>query len=228
MGEVCDGMRALCGKLNYLGMDCSPSKSTAGDALRDRDNELFKLYYFALIAYFMPVLSVSRKEKVSFEEFYASDSTTISLFSNVMKGVGRNPKDDGKKKGGLKVHMLTDVHADTAVFAKISEAKMHDKKFLQHLNPTKGSMLVFDKALLPTIHRLDPGRRIFCVPAKKPYLRRSFLKRYWEKMSMVFTKLSRSTCNTRKTSRKKHCACGWFITGTKKAGSINLSATIGT
>ena len=139
MGEVCDGMRALAGKLNYLGMESAPSKSTAGDALRDRDNEVFKLYYFALI-------KVSRKEKISFEKFYAFDSTTITLFSDVMKGVGRNPKGDGKKKGGLKVHMLTDVHADTAVFAKISEAKMHDKKFLQHLNPTKGSMLVFDKA----------------------------------------------------------------------------------
>lgn len=146
MGELYDGMRALGGKLNHLNMDCSPSKSTAGDALRDRDNELFKLYYFALITYFKPLLLVSRKEKVSFEKFYAFDSTTISLFSDVMKGVGRNPKDDGKKKGGLKVHMLTDVHADTAVFAKISEAKMHDKKFLQHLNPAKGSMLVFDKA----------------------------------------------------------------------------------
>lgn len=146
MGEVCDGMRAMAGKLNYLGMDCAPSKSTAGDALRDRDNEIFKLYYFALIKYFEPLLSVSQKEKISFEKFYAFDSTTITLFSEVMKGVGRNPKGDGKKKGGLKVHMLTDVHADTAVFAKISEAKMHDKKFLQHLNPSKGSMLVFDKA----------------------------------------------------------------------------------
>ena len=146
MGEVCDGMRALAGKLNYLGMDSAPAKSTAGDALRDRDNEIFKLYYFALIKYFEPLLSVSRKEKISFEKFYAFDSTTITLFSDVMKGVGRNPKGDGKKKGGLKVHMLTDVHADTAVFAKISEAKMHDKKFLQHLNPSKGSMLVFDKA----------------------------------------------------------------------------------
>ena len=146
MGEVCDGMRALSGKLNYLGMDCAPSKSTAGDALRDRDEELFRLYYFVLIAHFRPLLSVSRKEKVSFEEFYAFDSTTITLFSQVMKGVGRNPKGDGKKKGGLKVHMLTDVHSETAVFAKISEAKMHDKKFLAHLNPGKGSMLVFDKA----------------------------------------------------------------------------------
>ncbi len=146
MGEVCDGMRALAGKLNYLGMNSAPSKSTAGDALRDRDNEIFKLFYFVLIKYFEPLLSVSRKEKISFEKFYAFDSTTITLFSDVMKGVGRNPKGDGKKKGGLKVHMLTDVHADTAVFAKISEAKMHDKKFLQHLNPSKGSMLVFDKA----------------------------------------------------------------------------------
>ena len=146
MGEVCDGMGALAGKLNYLGMDSAPSKSTAGDALRDRSNEVFKEYYFKLIDYFKPLLSVSRKEKVSFEKFYAFDSTTITLFSDVMKGVGRNPKGDGKKKGGLKVHMLSDVHADTAVFAKISEAKMHDKKFLRHLNPSKGSMLVFDKA----------------------------------------------------------------------------------
>lgn len=146
MGEVCDGMRALEGKLNYLNMDCAPAKSTAGDALRERSEELFRLYYFALIAYFRPLLSVSRKKDVGFEEFYAFDSTTVTLFSDIMKGVGRNPKDDGKKKGGLKVHMLTDVHADTAVFATISEAKMHDKKFLSHLNPSKGSMPVFDKA----------------------------------------------------------------------------------
>jgi IS4 transposase len=63
-----------------------------------------------------------------------------------MKGVGRNPKDDGKKKGGLKVHMLTDIHADTPQFVKISEAKMHDKNFLPYLKLPVGSMIVFDKA----------------------------------------------------------------------------------
>ena len=64
MGEVCDGMRALGGKLNYLGMGTSPAKSTAGDALRDRSEELFRLFYFVLIAHFSPFLSVSRKKKV--------------------------------------------------------------------------------------------------------------------------------------------------------------------
>ena len=151
MGEVCDGLRALGGKLNYLGMDSSPAKSTAGDALRDRDEEFFRLFYFVLISHFSPHLSVSRKKKyrkegISFNEFYAFDSSTITLFSNIMKGVGRNPKGDGKKKGGLKVHMLTDIHADTPQFVKISEAKMHDKNFLPYLKLAAGSMIVFDKA----------------------------------------------------------------------------------
>jgi hypothetical protein len=146
MGEVCDGMRALGGKLNYLGMDCAPAKSTAGDGLRNRDNELYRRFYFNLIEYFQPLLSVSRAEGVGFELFYAFDSTTIRLFSEVMKGVGRNPKGDGKKKGGLKVHMLTDVHADTAKFAVISEAKMHDRKFLTKLSLPAGSMVTMDRA----------------------------------------------------------------------------------
>jgi hypothetical protein len=51
MGEVCDGMRALGGKLNYLGMDCSPAKSTAGDALRDREEALFRLFYFTILGW---------------------------------------------------------------------------------------------------------------------------------------------------------------------------------
>ena len=52
MGEVCDGMWALAVKLNYLGMKSAPFKSTAGGAFRDRDNEVFKLFYFTLIRYF--------------------------------------------------------------------------------------------------------------------------------------------------------------------------------
>jgi hypothetical protein len=151
MSETCAAMSALKGKLNYLGMDEALPQSTVGDALRNRNEELFRLFYFALTAYFSPLLSVSRRKKyrkegVSFEEFYAFDSSTITLFSEIMKGVGRNRKDDGKKKGGLKVHMLTDIHADTPQFVKISEARMHDKNFLQCLNPATGSMLVFDKA----------------------------------------------------------------------------------
>jgi len=144
--EVCDGLAALGGKLNYLDMDSSPAKSTFNDGLNNRNEKVFEQIYFALIHYYADVLSDSRKAGVRFEKFYAFDSTTIRLFSDVLKGVGRNPKDDGRKKGGMKVHMLTDIHADTAKFVKMSEAKSHDKNFLKHLVLPKGSMIVFDKA----------------------------------------------------------------------------------
>jgi hypothetical protein len=144
--EIASGMQALQGKLNYLGLSSSPAKSTIGDGLRNRSEDFFRSLYFELIDYFSPVLSVSRMEKIPFKHFFAFDSTTISLFSDIMKGVGRNPKGEGKKKGGLKVHMMIDVHSDTAKFACISEAKMHDKKFLEHLNLPQGSMITFDKA----------------------------------------------------------------------------------
>ena len=146
MAEICDGMMGMQGKLNHLGMQSSVAKSTAGDGLRNRDNEVFKEFYFSLINHYKSLLSVSRIEKISFEQFYIFDSTTIRLFSEIMKGVGRNPKDDGKKKGGLKVHMLIDGHADCATYVRISEAKMHDKNFLHYLGLPAHSMLVFDKA----------------------------------------------------------------------------------
>lgn len=146
MGEICDGMLAMQGKLNHLGLDRSPAKSTAGDGLRERDNEFFKELYFLLLKHFEPLLSVSRIDKVSFKKLFIFDSSTIRLFSQVMKGVGRNPKGEGKKKGGLKVHMLVDAHSETPTFVKISEAKSHDKNFMQFLKLAPHSMIVFDRA----------------------------------------------------------------------------------
>ena len=146
MGEICDGMSSLAGKLNHLGLLASPAKSTAGDGLRDRDNEFFKEVYFMLLKRFSPLLSVSRIDNVSFSKLFIFDSSTIKLFSEVMKGVGRNPKNEGKKKGGLKVHMMIDAHSDTPTFVKISEAKQHDKNFLQYLILAAHSMIVFDRA----------------------------------------------------------------------------------
>jgi hypothetical protein len=146
MGEICDGMQALTGKLNHLGLDKSPAKSTAGDGLRDRDNDFFKDVYFMLLEHFKSILSVSRIDNVSFSKLFIFDSSTIRLFSDIMKGVGRNPKNEGKKKGGLKVHMMIDAHSDTPAFVKISEAKQHDKNFLQYLHLASHSMIVFDKA----------------------------------------------------------------------------------
>jgi hypothetical protein len=146
MTETCEGLRAFGGKLNHLGLDKAPSKSTAGDGLRNRDNRFFESLYFELVKKYQSFLSDSRTYGLTFKEVLLIDSTTIRLFSDVLKGVGRNPKGDGKKKGGLKVHMLIDAVQSVGRFVKVTAAKVHDKNFLKSLELISHSMIVFDKA----------------------------------------------------------------------------------
>lgn len=146
MIETCEGLRALGGKLNHLGLDKAPAKSTASDGLRNRDNRVFESIYFELVKKYQSFLSDSRTFGLTFKEVLLIDSTTIRLFSDVLKRVGRNPKGDGKRKGGLKVHMLIDAVQSVGRFVKITAAKVHDKNFLKSLELIPHSMIVFDKA----------------------------------------------------------------------------------
>ncbi|NCD13458.1 MAG: IS4 family transposase [Epsilonproteobacteria bacterium] len=146
MTEICESLRALGGKLNHLGLIKSPAKSTACDGMRTRPNEFFEDVYFSLVRRYKNFLSDSRTHGMTFREILLIDSTTIRLFSNILKGVGRNPKNDGKKKGGLKVHMLIDAMQSVGKFVKITAAKVHDKNFLKEIELLSHSMIVFDRA----------------------------------------------------------------------------------
>ena len=146
MTEVCEGLRAMGGKLNHLGMDQAPAKSTACDGLRNRNHKFFEDLYFTLVKHYHSFLSDSRTFGLTFKEVLIIDSTTIRLFSDILKGVGRNPKGDGKKKGGMKVHMLIDAVQSVGRFIKMTAAKVNDQKFLKSLELISDSMIVFDKA----------------------------------------------------------------------------------
>ena len=146
MTEICEGLRGLGGKLNQLGLEKAPAKSTASDGLRNRNSRVFEDLYFKLVKHYRSFLSDSRTYGLTFKEVLLIDSTTIRLFSDILKGVGRNPKGDGKKKGGLKVHMLIDAVQSVGRFVKVTEAKVHDKNFLKNLELISHSMIVFDRA----------------------------------------------------------------------------------
>jgi hypothetical protein len=146
MTEICEGLRALGGKLNHLGLRKAPAKSTACDGLRNRSSSFFEDLYFSLVKKYQSFLSDSRTFGLTFKEVLLIDSTTIRLFSDILKGVGRNPKGDGKKKGGLKVHMLIDAVQSVGRFIKITAAKVHDQDFLKSLELISHSMIVFDRA----------------------------------------------------------------------------------
>jgi hypothetical protein len=146
MPKVCEGLRAMGGKLNHLGMDQAPAKSTACDGLRNRSHKFFEDLYFTLAKHYQSFLSDSRTFGLTFKEVLIIDSTTIRLFSDILKGVGRNPNGDGRKKGGMKVHMLIDAVQSVGRFIKMTAAKVNDQKFLKSLYLISNSMIVFDKA----------------------------------------------------------------------------------
>lgn len=73
------------------------------------------------------------------------DSTTMSLFKAILKGVGRNPKD-GKKKGGIKAHTIIRASENVPCLIRYSEAVRHDHMFLNEVfNLAPGSIITFDK-----------------------------------------------------------------------------------
>lgn len=143
--EMCEGLLACEGRLSHLGLDKAPPRSTLSDANRDRSYLVFETIYFALVKHYLSFISDSRLKGLSIRNLKIIDSTTIRLFSDILQGVGRNPLDGARKKGGIKVHTLMDAFSGVAEFIRITAAKVHDRKFLYHLRLERNSWIVFDK-----------------------------------------------------------------------------------
>ena len=144
--ELCEGMLACDGKLTHLGFDKAPARSTLSDANTNRSYLVFETIYFALLKQYHSFISDSRLKGLSIRNLKIIDSTTIRLFSNILRGVGRNTLDGSRKKGGIKVHTMMDAFSGVAEFVRMTEARVHDRRFLYHIDLPANSFMVFDKA----------------------------------------------------------------------------------
>ena len=143
--EICEGMLGCEGKLAHLGLDRAPARSTLSDANTKRSYLVFEAIYFELLRRYHSFISDSRLKGLSIRNLKIIDSTTIRLFSDILRGVGRNPLEGSRKKGGIKVHTLMDAFSGVTEFLRITEAKVHDRKFLYHVKLPADSFVVFDK-----------------------------------------------------------------------------------
>ena len=94
--EITASLLAEARKLCHLGVSIKTSRSTLADTNKRRDEAIFEAIYRDLYGRYRTVLSSdsrSRKTPKWLKRLQIIDSTTISLFSNlIFKGVGRNPK----------------------------------------------------------------------------------------------------------------------------------------
>src|ERR1035437_9196819 len=144
--ELCEGMLGCEGKLIHLGLDKAPARSTLSDANTNRSYLAFETIYFELLRKYHSFISDSRLKGLSIRNLKIIDSTTIRLFSDILRGVGRNTLDGSRKKGGIKVHTMMDAFSGVAEFVRMTEARVHDRKFLYHIGLPANSFIVFDKA----------------------------------------------------------------------------------
>jgi len=103
--EVILGLFANAHKLSHLGLTYLVRRSTFSEANKRRDSQVFKDIYMSVYEKHSSRLADSRLKDKDMKRLYIMDSTTISLFKDILKGVGRNPKN-GKKKGGIKAHTI--------------------------------------------------------------------------------------------------------------------------
>lgn len=137
-------MLACEGKLSHFNLDNFPKRSALSDANTRRSSEVFVTIYYALLDKYGKDLSDSISLRLPFRDLMIVDSTTISLFSDILKGVERNPIN-GKKKGGIKMHTMINAMEDVPCLVRCSNAATHDHTFLKDLELKKGSFVVFDK-----------------------------------------------------------------------------------
>ena len=142
--EITSIMLACEGRINHLGINYFPRRSTLSDANRRRKSNVFSGIYFGLYAKYRNILSDSRLNDAVINSLSIVDSTTISLFCDILKGVGRNPIN-GKKKGGIKMHTMINASEDVPSLVRFSSAATHDHIFLKDLELKRGSIVVFDK-----------------------------------------------------------------------------------
>ena len=159
-------------KLSHIGITFKIGRSTLADANKRRSEAIFESIYRDTYATYRHVLSSdSRTGKTPqwMRRLQIIDSTTITLFSNlIFKGVGRHPKN-GKKKGGIKVHTV--IHANEGVPSDIrfTSAATNDSFMLKPSSLSKGDIIAMDRAYIDyeKFEQLTEKQVIYVTKMKK-------------------------------------------------------------
>ena len=139
--EVVTGLMACQKRISHLGLSYYPKRSTFSDANKKRDSAVFGAVYYDLLKQYRKSLPDSSQ----CARLYIIDSTTISLFKELLKSLGRPPVN-GKRKGGIKAHAVMHAAQDVPIQLGFSAASQNDIRFLDHVKLPGGSIVTFDKA----------------------------------------------------------------------------------
>lgn len=142
--ELTTGMQASYNRLKHLGLLHTPRRTTLADANRRRPVRFFEDLYHQLYRHHYGNLPDSLQGQSKLDRLFIIDATTVSLFSSVLAGAGSFGLN-GKKKGGIKAHLLVRAKENIPCFLRLTEGVENDRRFLPYLYLPKGSIVVMDR-----------------------------------------------------------------------------------
>ena len=163
--DISNGLCSAAGNLNHYGVARAPKKSTLGYINKHRSWEVFRDYYFALLAKFSSEMEFTRiKFKSIKQKILLLDSTVISLCLSAFDWAHYR-----ESKGALKLHMLLDYDGCLPKYILMTDGRKSDVSVAQTLKLPKDSLVIADRAYIDfkMLYRWHMEKTNFVIRLKK-------------------------------------------------------------
>lgn len=136
--EICQGLASIEGKLNHLGIDQAPNKSTLSYANAHRPWELYQRVFEQM---YQRCQQIAPKHRMRFKNPLLSiDATVIELCASMFDWAHYK-----QTKGAVKLHMILDHNGLLPSFCHITEATKYDVVVAREWDFPAGTIIVFDR-----------------------------------------------------------------------------------
>jgi len=136
--EICQGLASAEGKLNHLGMEQAPNKSTLAYANAHRPCQLYQRVFEQM---YQRCRQLAPKHRLRFKNPLLSiDATVIELCASLFDWARYK-----QTKGAVKLHMILDHNGLLPSFCHITEARKYDVVVAREWDFPAGTIIVFDR-----------------------------------------------------------------------------------
>lgn len=161
--ELTDITTAHAKRSNQLGFgDSAVVRNTLSKANMLREPRIFEEFAFHMVS-----LAQQRRITKEFElhgRFYAVDSTTIDLCMSVFRWAHFR-----STKSGIKVHTQIDIVTEIPIFYRITNANVHDSKFMDCIAYESNAVYIFDRGYfdLARLFHIHQNGAFFVIREKR-------------------------------------------------------------
>jgi len=137
--EICNGLRAIEGKMKHLGIATPPNKSTLAYANEHRPWQLYQTVFGQLLSQCEGLAKGKKKFRFK-NKLLSMDSTSIELCASLFDWAKFK-----RAKGAAKVHMVLDHEGYLPHYAVITDGKQSDQAVARTLHFEPDTILVIDR-----------------------------------------------------------------------------------